>query len=177
MFTVTKHGHTKLFLPKHLVTKLSSSSKVLVDTETEAMKGICEKKLLEQQPKYENQNSKVDQQIIGDDTLKEMRKAGISTDELVSLTKVQQYYEEKQKKGAAKGKGNREMLEHQRRVKVAQEILKLDDTSKIDVSMLDIEKQAELLEEATAHKKINKDFTNAENAVGSVDSKGIPYVY
>jgi len=37
-FTVTRHGHTKLYLPAHLVKRYSSNSKELSDVEIEAMK-------------------------------------------------------------------------------------------------------------------------------------------
>ena len=172
-FTVTKHGRTKLFLPKDLVKKYTSVSKELVNVETEAMRAVRENKLLEQQQKNrKNQNVKVDQQnVVGDDTLKELKEAGIQSSELASLTKKQQHYEEKQRRGSIKGKGNKEMLEHQRGVKEAKDILKLQDLSSIDVSILDIKKQQELLEEV-AHQKVNKDSTNTDTVVGSVQAKG-----
>ena len=158
---MTRHGRTKLFLPKDLVKKypVTSNSKELIDVETEAMRAVRNNKLLEQQQKGKKKQSQV-----GDDTLKELTEAGIQSSELASLTKEQKHYEDKQRKGSIKGKGNKGMLEHQRGVKEAQEILQLEDLSSIDVSILDIKKQQELLDEA-AHQK-NKDSS------GSVQSKG-----
>ena len=173
-FVVNKHGCTKLFLPKNLVLKYNSDSKEFKkDVETEAMKAVREKKFEQQQQQKsaKKQNIQEDQQkldLVGNDTWKQLKKAGINSKELASLAKEQQQYENKQKKESAKG--NKEMLEHQRRVKEAQEILKLEDPTAIDASILDIEKQKKLLEEA-AHNKV-KDSTNTDTIVGNVQPKG-----
>ena len=172
-FIITRQGHTKLFLPAGLVEKLvekhRSNSKELIDVETEAMKEV-RKKSLEQQKIKKEQKIKGDQQELDDETLKELRSAGIDSRELASLAREQQNYENKQKK-KVHTKGNKELTEHQKRVKEAQEMLKLDNTSDLDVAMLDIEKQKMLLEEATS-KKINKDSLNIVNEVGSALSEG-----
>jgi len=98
-FIVTRQGHTKLFLPAYLVKRYNSNSGV----ETEAMKAVHERKLLaEEKQKYEREKKiNRDQQKIADDTLKELRKAGIYSSELASM----------------KGKENIEELQQQRKLK------------------------------------------------------------
>ena len=145
-----------------------SNSKEQID-DTEAMKEVC-KISLEQQKIKKEQKIKGDQQELDDETLKELRSAGIDSRELASLAREQQNYENKQKK-KVHTKGNKELTEHQKRVKEAQEMLKLDNTSDLDVAMLDVEKQKMLLEGAT-NKKINKDSLNTVNEVGSALSEG-----
>jgi len=78
-FIVRRQGRTKLYLPAHLVRRYSSNSKELIDVESEAIKAVHERKYYEQKQKNENvKKINRDQQKIDDDTLKELRKAGIS---------------------------------------------------------------------------------------------------
>ena len=96
---------------------------------------------------------------IDTETLTEIVKAGLNPGR-VAVAQQQialKLYEEEQKQKLAKPKKKKqEMIEHQKRVQKAKDELQMEDWSSLDVSLLDIEKQKKLFEEATHEKKLEK---------------------
>ena len=92
--------------------------------------------------------------------LEEIEKAGINSGN-VDLTHqkiaLQQYEEEQKQKLAKPKKKNKEMIEQQKRIQEVKDELKMVDWSSLDTSLLDIEKQKKIFEEATHNKKIQEE--------------------
>ena len=94
------------------------------------------------------------------ETLTEIIKAGFDPGRVAVVKQqmaLKQYEEEHKQKLAKPKKKNQEMIEHQKRVQEAKNELKMEDWSSLDDSLLDIEKQKKLLEEATHEKKMEKE--------------------
>ena len=152
-FTIVQHHHTKLFLPADLVIRNHSH-------EGNSKEHIA---AMENKPLQQRKNSnKVDDSQIGIDTeaLKEIKKAGINpgiTTVAHQQIALKQYEEEQKQKLTKPKKKNQEKIEKQKRIQEAKDELKLEDWSSLDVSLLDVEKQRKIFEEATHEKKIQKE--------------------
>ena len=146
-FTIVQHHHTKLFLPANLVEPYHSHE----EPTTCSKHAANEKKSSQQRKSSGKPGTNVDSQMdIDTEALKEFEKAGINpgtvavTYQMIALKQ----YEEKRKQKLAQPKKNKEMIEHQKRVQEAKDELRMEDWSSLDVSLLDIEKQKQILEEA-----------------------------
>ena len=154
-FTLGQHHCTKLFLPAHLVVRDRSH-----EESKEPNGGTINESKSSQKRKNSgkpdaNFGSHMD---IDNETLKEIKKAGISPGKVdVAHQKIAlQQYEEEQKQKLAKPKKNKEKIEQQKRIQEAKDELKMDDWSSLDTSLLDIEKQKKILEEATHNMKMQE---------------------
>ena len=143
-----------MFLPAHLVVQYDShevKSKVPND---DTKNGANESQ--------QQKNSGMPNTSVGSNmntALKEFKKAGIRPGEVSVACQMiaLQQYEDEQKQKLAKPKKNKEKIEQQKRIQEAKDELKMDDWSCLDTSLLDIEKQRKILEEATHNKKMQEE--------------------
>lgn len=164
-FTVTHQHHSKLFLPADLVKRddFHKNNSNNLDAITKSI--ASEAKSIQQQKNSERQKrleSNLDSQKgIDTDALKEIKKAAGNVTVLEQRMALLRY-EEEQKKKLSQPKGNKEKVDQQRRINKAKNELKLEDWSSLDDSLLDIEKQKKLLEEATHNKQLHEEKKAAQ---------------
>ena len=158
-FTIIQRHHSKLFLPAHLVRRDQPevSSKQPSTVNKNAASGT------KSSQKRKN-SGKPDAGVsscmgIDNETLEELKKAGIDPGTVgVSHQKMAlKQYEAEQKQQLAKPKKNKEVIEHKKRIQEAKDELKMEDWSGLDTSLLDIEKQKKLLEEAIHERKMQEE--------------------
>jgi len=158
-FTITHHHHTKLFLPAHLVRRDHSHDVNSKKADILPKNVAGESNLLLQQ-KNSGKPTKLEinadsQKDIDTKTLREFQKAGINPGRVTVIKQkmaLQQYEEEQKKKSK-----NKEKIDQQKRIKKSIDELKMEDWSDLDVSVLDIEKQKKILEEATQEKRLQQE--------------------
>ena len=150
-FTITQRHHSKLFLPAQIVLRDEANSKEPSAITKNAASG---NKLLQKR----KNSGKPDSGVMGidDETLEEIKKAGIDpgTVAVAHQKMALKQYETEQKQQLGKPKKNKEMVEHRKRIQEAKDELKLKDWSGLDTSLLDVEKQKQILEEATHDRKV-----------------------
>ena len=155
-FTIVQHHHTKLFLPAELVRRNHSH-----EGNSKEPIAATESKPLQRRKNSDKQETKADSQIgIDTEALKEIKKAGLNPGRVAVVQQqiALKLYEEEQKHKLAKPKKKyQEMIEHQKRIQEAKDELKMEDWSSLDVSLLDIEKQKKIFEEATHEKKMENE--------------------
>ena len=153
-FTVVRSHHTKIFLPAELVQRNFSN-------EGDSKEPVAQSKPLQRQKNSRKEETTVDSQMdIDTEALKEFRKAGLNPGRVTVVCQqmaLKQFEEEHKQKIVKPKKKHKEMVEQQKRIQEAKDELKMEDWSGIDVSLLDIEKQKKILEEATHAKKIQKE--------------------
>ena len=158
-FTITQHHHSKLFLPAHLVTRdqPEANSKESNAVSKNAANG---NKSSQKRKNSGKPDTGVGSHMgIDNDALEEIKKAGIDpgTVAVAHQKMALKQYEAVQKQQLAKPKKNKEMIEHKKRIQEAKDELKMEDWSGLDTSLLDIEKQKKLFEEATHGRKMQEE--------------------
>ena len=158
-FTITRPHHSKLFLPAHLVKhdQPEASSKESSAVNKNAANG-------DKSSQKRKNSGKPDAGVsshmgIDNDALEEIKKAGINpgTAAVVHQRIALKQFEAEQKQQLAKPKKNKEMIEYKKQIPEVKNELKLEDWLGLDTSLLDIEKQERLLEEATHDEEMQEE--------------------